>query len=54
MSTVNLIEWIDFPRGEQRLPSGKVIPGNNYSFDKCRRRFDLVGSVNTTKSIYYF
>lgn len=34
-------EWIDFPRGEQRLPSGKVIPGNNYSFDKCRRRFDL-------------
>ncbi|CAJ1886941.1 unnamed protein product [Sphenostylis stenocarpa] len=34
-------EWIDFPRGEQLLPSGKVIPGNNYSYDKCRRRFDL-------------
>jgi hypothetical protein len=35
-------EWIDFPRGEQRLSDGKVIPGNNNSFDKCRRRFDLV------------
>ncbi|KAK8672161.1 hypothetical protein V6N13_110534 [Hibiscus sabdariffa] len=34
-------EWIDFPRGEQRLHSGKVIPGNNFSYDKCRRRFDL-------------
>ncbi|XP_078433925.1 starch branching enzyme 2.1 isoform X1 [Wolffia australiana] len=34
-------EWIDFPRGEQRLPNGSVIPGNNNSFDKCRRRFDL-------------
>ncbi|RDX89785.1 1,4-alpha-glucan-branching enzyme 1, chloroplastic/amyloplastic, partial [Mucuna pruriens] len=34
-------EWIDFPRGDQHLPSGKVIPGNNYSYDKCRRRFDL-------------
>ncbi|THU50859.1 hypothetical protein C4D60_Mb06t24770 [Musa balbisiana] len=34
-------EWIDFPRGDQRLPNGKVIPGNNYSYDKCRRRFDL-------------
>ncbi|XP_037491029.1 1,4-alpha-glucan-branching enzyme 1, chloroplastic/amyloplastic [Jatropha curcas] len=34
-------EWIDFPRGEQQLPSGKVIPGNNHSYDKCRRRFDL-------------
>ncbi|MBA0838155.1 hypothetical protein Goarm_010244, partial [Gossypium armourianum] len=34
-------EWIDFPRGEQHLPSGKVIPGNNFSYDKCRRRFDL-------------
>ncbi|KAJ8483724.1 hypothetical protein OPV22_016209 [Ensete ventricosum] len=34
-------EWIDFPRGEQQLPNGKVIPGNNDSYDKCRRRFDL-------------
>ncbi|KAG0490708.1 hypothetical protein HPP92_007571 [Vanilla planifolia] len=34
-------EWIDFPRGDQRLPNGKMIPGNNYSYDKCRRRFDL-------------
>ncbi|XP_077235855.1 1,4-alpha-glucan-branching enzyme 1, chloroplastic/amyloplastic isoform X2 [Tasmannia lanceolata] len=34
-------EWIDFPRCEQRLPTGKVIPGNNNSYDKCRRRFDL-------------
>lgn len=34
-------EWIDFPRGDQRLPNGKVVPGNNYSLDKCRRRFDL-------------
>ncbi|CAI0407522.1 unnamed protein product, partial [Linum tenue] len=34
-------EWIDFPRGEQHLPNGKVVPGNNNSFDKCRRRFDL-------------
>nr|QNR00776.1 starch branching enzyme [Canna indica] len=34
-------EWIDFPRGEQRLPNGAVIPGNNYSYDKCRRMFDL-------------
>lgn len=34
-------EWIDFPRGEQRLSNGLVIPGNNNSFDKCRRRFDL-------------
>ncbi|KAG4204845.1 hypothetical protein ERO13_A04G065400v2 [Gossypium hirsutum] len=38
-------EWIDFPRGEQHLPSGKVIPGNNFSYDKCRRRFDL-GDAN--------
>jgi len=37
-------EWIDFPRGEQQLPNGSVIPGNNYSYDKCRRRFDLVSS----------
>eukprot|EP00252_Welwitschia_mirabilis_P006854 TRINITY_DN1776_c0_g1_i2.p1 TRINITY_DN1776_c0_g1~~TRINITY_DN1776_c0_g1_i2.p1 ORF type:complete len:853 (-),score=190.68 TRINITY_DN1776_c0_g1_i2:471-3029(-) len=34
-------EWIDFPRGDQHLANGKFIPGNNYSFDKCRRRFDL-------------
>ncbi|XXG64978.1 hypothetical protein AAC387_Pa05g2792 [Persea americana] len=34
-------EWIDFPRANQRLPNGAVIPGNNYSYDKCRRRFDL-------------
>ncbi|KAG2571948.1 1,4-alpha-glucan-branching enzyme 2, chloroplastic/amyloplastic-like [Panicum virgatum] len=34
-------EWIDFPRGPQSLPNGSVIPGNNYSYDKCRRRFDL-------------
>ncbi|KAJ0028132.1 hypothetical protein Pint_35899 [Pistacia integerrima] len=34
-------EWIDFPRGQQRLPTGEVIPGNNFSYDKCRRRFDL-------------
>ncbi|KAH6825381.1 starch branching enzyme 2.1 [Perilla frutescens var. hirtella] len=34
-------EWIDFPRGNQNLPDGQVISGNNYSYDKCRRRFDL-------------
>ncbi|XP_058739081.1 1,4-alpha-glucan-branching enzyme 1, chloroplastic/amyloplastic [Vicia villosa] len=34
-------EWIDFPRGEQHLPNGKIVPGNNNSYDKCRRRFDL-------------
>ncbi|KAB1221286.1 1,4-alpha-glucan-branching enzyme 1, chloroplastic/amyloplastic [Morella rubra] len=34
-------EWIDFPRVDQRLPSGKLISGNNFSYDKCRRRFDL-------------
>ncbi|KAM2450931.1 hypothetical protein TB2_008350 [Malus domestica] len=34
-------EWIDFPRGVQHLPNGKIVPGNNNSFDKCRRRFDL-------------
>lgn len=34
-------EWIDFPRGDQRLPNGKFVKGNNNSFDKCRRRFDL-------------
>ncbi|CAL0309935.1 unnamed protein product [Lupinus luteus] len=34
-------EWIDFPRGDQHLPNGSVVPGNNNSYDKCRRRFDL-------------
>ncbi|XP_051131607.1 1,4-alpha-glucan-branching enzyme 2-2, chloroplastic/amyloplastic-like [Andrographis paniculata] len=34
-------EWIDFPRGDHSHPDGRVIPGNNYSYDKCRRRFDL-------------
>lgn len=34
-------EWIDFPRADQHLPDGKFVPGNNNSFDKCRRRFDL-------------
>lgn len=38
------IEWIDFPRGDQHLPDGSVIPGNNFSYDKCCRRFDLVSS----------
>lgn len=36
------VEWIDFPRCDQSLPDGKFVPGNNNSFDKCRRRFDLV------------
>ena len=35
-------EWIDFPRGDQHLRDGRIIPGNNLSYDKCRRRFDLV------------
>ncbi|KAL9249789.1 1,4-alpha-glucan-branching enzyme 1, chloroplastic/amyloplastic-like protein [Drosera capensis] len=34
-------EWIDFPRCDQYLPNGKFVPGNNNSYDKCRRRFDL-------------
>ncbi|KAG6427503.1 hypothetical protein SASPL_111749 [Salvia splendens] len=34
-------EWIDFPRADQYLPNGEVIPGNGFSYDKCRRRFDL-------------
>ncbi|KAI8560109.1 hypothetical protein RHMOL_Rhmol04G0230100 [Rhododendron molle] len=34
-------EWIDFPRGDQHLPDGRVVPGNGFSYDKCRRRFDL-------------
>ncbi|KAJ0027770.1 hypothetical protein Pint_35977 [Pistacia integerrima] len=25
--------WIEFPRGEQRLPTGEVIPGKNFSYD---------------------
>ncbi|KAI5084799.1 hypothetical protein GOP47_0001047 [Adiantum capillus-veneris] len=41
-------EWIDFPRGDQKLPDGKFVPGNNNSFDKCRRRFDL-GDANYLK-----
>ncbi|KAH9674779.1 SBE2.2 [Citrus sinensis] len=32
-------EWIDFPRGDQRLPNGQFVPGNNFSYDKCRRRY---------------
>ncbi|KAE9455753.1 hypothetical protein C3L33_12343, partial [Rhododendron williamsianum] len=35
-------EWIDFPRGNRHLPDGRVVPGNGFSYDKCRRRFDLV------------
>ncbi|CAK9860132.1 unnamed protein product [Sphagnum jensenii] len=34
-------EWIDFPRWDQTLPSGKFVKGNGGSYDKCRRRFDL-------------
>ncbi|KAL7247873.1 hypothetical protein ACSBR2_002724 [Camellia fascicularis] len=34
-------EWIDFPRGDHYLSDGKFIPGNGFSYDKCRRRFDL-------------
>lgn len=50
-------EWIDFPRGDQRLPNGKIIAGNNNSFDKCRRRFDLVSlclilKPNLTIAVY--
>lgn len=44
LSYIILPEWIDFPRGDQHLPSGAVIPGNNFSYDKCRRRFDLVSN----------
>ncbi|KAH9738381.1 SBE2.2 [Citrus sinensis] len=32
-------EWIDFPRVDQRLPNGQFVPGNNFSYDKCRRRY---------------
>ena len=38
----HITEWIDFPRGDQHLAGGVVIPGNNNSFDKCRRMFDIV------------
>ncbi|WOL11903.1 1,4-alpha-glucan-branching enzyme 2-2, chloroplastic/amyloplastic-like [Canna indica] len=34
-------EWVDFPRGDQHLPNGVVVQGNDNSYDKCRRRFDL-------------
>ncbi|XP_062117534.1 1,4-alpha-glucan-branching enzyme 2-2, chloroplastic/amyloplastic-like [Humulus lupulus] len=34
-------EWIDFPRADQHLSDGSIIPGNGFSYDKCRRRFDL-------------
>ncbi|KAL8154456.1 hypothetical protein V2J09_012216 [Rumex salicifolius] len=34
-------EWIDFPRSEWFLPDGTFVSGNNNSYDKCRRRFDL-------------
>eukprot|EP01026_Neomeris_dumetosa_P019589 TRINITY_DN17943_c0_g1_i3.p1 TRINITY_DN17943_c0_g1~~TRINITY_DN17943_c0_g1_i3.p1 ORF type:complete len:663 (-),score=94.17 TRINITY_DN17943_c0_g1_i3:296-2023(-) len=38
-------EWIDFPRDDSWDPStGSFVPGNNGSFDKCRRRWDLVDS----------
>ncbi|KAG8376680.1 hypothetical protein BUALT_Bualt09G0089100 [Buddleja alternifolia] len=44
-------EWIDFPRGDQHLPDGRVIPGNGNSFDKCRRRFDLASIIAKTYDI---
>jgi len=35
-------EWIDFPRDDTYDPStGKLVPGNGGSLDKCRRRWDL-------------
>eukprot|EP00891_Asterochloris_glomerata_P008249 jgi/Astpho2/8249/Aster-01334 len=35
-------EWIDFPRDDTHDSStGKFIPGNGGSLDKCRRRWDL-------------
>ncbi|GIL59739.1 hypothetical protein Vafri_14468 [Volvox africanus] len=38
-------EWIDFPRDNSYDPStGRLIPGNGGSFDKCRRRWDLADS----------
>ncbi|KAL5976400.1 hypothetical protein ACLOJK_020731 [Asimina triloba] len=38
-------EWIDFPRADRLLPNGSIIPGNGFSYDKCRRRFDLGDAV---------
>lgn len=51
-----LSEWIDFPRADQHLPDGKFVPGNGNSFDKCRRRFDLVRflSIENRKYIIMF
>jgi len=38
-------EWIDFPRDDFVDPStGKFVPGNGGSLDKCRRRWDLCDS----------
>jgi len=38
-------EWIDFPRVDTYDTStGKFIPGNSGSLDKCRRRWDLCDS----------
>jgi len=35
-------EWIDFPRDDFVDPgTGKFVPGNGGSLEKCRRRFDL-------------
>ncbi len=35
-------EWIDFPRVDSVDPStGRFVPGNGGSHDKCRRRWDL-------------
>lgn len=48
----SIVEWIDFPRGDQHLPNGAVIPGNNYSYDKCRRRFDLVSKKLSPVTFY--
>jgi hypothetical protein len=45
-------EWIDFPRCEQLLPDGKFIPGNNNSYDKCRRRFDLVSTISLSTQFW--
>ncbi|GFR43347.1 hypothetical protein Agub_g4269 [Astrephomene gubernaculifera] len=38
-------EWIDFPRDDSYDPStGRLVPGNGGSLDKCRRRWDLADS----------
>eukprot|EP00210_Caulerpa_lentillifera_P003282 g3133.t1 len=38
-------EWIDFPRDDFTDPStGKFVPGNGGSLEKCRRRWDLADS----------